>query len=155
MVSLTNSLYHAGSSSTSHAKGHTTILHVRTRDIQLDSRNMLQRIHTSSTLCIILWRGTTDIHNIIALRRQQLGINMLTEIIHALILQAYAVQHTLWRLCHSRIVIALTRFQCSTLYYDTTNTFKIYKILELQTIAKRTRGSHHRVLHFQSPNIYF
>ena len=80
---------------------------------------------------------------------------MLTEIIHALVLQTHAVQHPLRRLCHSWIVVTFTRFQGSALHDDAANLFQIYKVLKLKTIAKRTRGGHHGVLHLQRPYIYF
>ncbi len=74
---------------------------------------------------------------------------MLTEVFHTLVLQSHAVQHTTGSLCHTRIVITLTRFQRRTFHDDATQTAKVYKVLKLKAIAKCTTGRHHWVLQCQ------
>ena len=63
---------------------------------------------------------------------------MFTEIIYALVLQSYAVEHSPCCLCHTRIVVALTWFECCSLDDDTTNLTEINEVGKLQSVAKGT-----------------
>ena len=83
-----------------------------------------------------------------------LRIDMLAEIIYALILQAHTVEHSLWCLCHSGIVIALARLQRGALYNNAAYLVKRYKIGKLQSVTKSSRGCHHGILEFQMMYIY-
>ena len=80
---------------------------------------------------------------------------MFTEVVNTLVLQTHTVQHTTGDLCHTRIVVTLTRLQRRTFYDNATQTSEVYKILKLNTIAKRTTGSHYWVLQTQRAYIYF
>ena len=54
VVSLPDGTNHTLGSGTCHTEGHTAVLDVGTRDIQLDGGNMLQRINAGSTLGIVV-----------------------------------------------------------------------------------------------------
>ena len=154
MISLTHSLNHAGSTLWSYSEGHTALLYVRTGDVQLNGRNMLQLVNTGCTLGIILRTGTGHIHNHIGVDVLNLRINVLAEIIHSLVLQSNAVEHSRCGLSHTRIRISLTRVQCGSLNDDTTQVFQIDEICKLQTVAECTGSGHHRILQIQSSNLY-
>ena len=71
---------------------------------------------------------------------------MLTEVVHALVLQSDAVEHARGRLDHTRIVIALARLQGSTLNDYAANAVKRHKVGKLRPVAERSRCGHYRIL---------
>ena len=78
---------------------------------------------------------------------------MITEVVNTLVLQSHTIQHTTGRFCHSRIVVTLTWFQCRPFHDDATNTIQRHKVSKLQSVAKRARSRHHRILQRQSAYI--
>ena len=143
---LANSLHNGSSSRAGDTERHTAFFHIRTRDIHLDSWNTFQRIKLLCSLCIRLRRITTNIDYHIRVDIFYLRIDMFDKVIYSLILQTYAVKHSLRCLYHTWIVISLTWFQCRTLNDNTSNFLQWYEISKLQTIAKGTTGCHYRIL---------
>ena len=94
VVTGTHGLDHTRRPSTGYTKRHATLLDIRTGNVQLNGRNILQVIDACRTFSIIFWRRTTDIDNHIGVNVFDFRINMLTKIIHSLVLQPYAIQHT-------------------------------------------------------------
>ena len=93
VITGTHGLHHTRSPSTGHTKGHTTVFHVRTTDIQLYRGNLVQRVDAGCTFGIVLWRRTADIDDHIRIDILNLRIDMLTEVIDTLVLQSHAVEH--------------------------------------------------------------
>ena len=80
---------------------------------------------------------------------------MFAEIVHTLVLQAHTVQHTTGRLCHTGIIVTLTRFERRTLHNNASNTIERHQVGKFQPIAKGARSRHHRVLQPQFSYLYF
>jgi hypothetical protein len=116
---------------------------------------MVQSVNTGCTLGVILWRRATYVDDIITASGQQLGIDVLAEIVDTLILESHTVEHALRGLGHAWIVVALARLQRGALHNDATNLTEIYKVLKLKTIAKCSRGGHHRIFQLECAYIYF
>ena len=154
MIALTHGPHHAGSSLTTRTEGHTTLLHIRTGYVQLDGRDLLKRINASSAFCIVVRCRAAHVNDNVCIDVLHLRIDVLAEVVDTFVLQAHTVQHATGRLCHARIVIALTRMQRCSFHDDTANLIKWHKILKLQPITKRSRCCHHRILHRQLSYIY-
>ena len=54
MIALANGPYHAGCSLARHAKGHSALFHVGTRNVQLDGWYVFQFVDAGSTLGIVV-----------------------------------------------------------------------------------------------------
>ena len=154
MIALTNSPDHALGTCTGHAKGHTAVFHVRTRDIQFNRRNPFERINTCCTLSIVIRRRAADVDNHIGVNILDLRIDVFAEVINALVLKAHTVEHAHRRLSHARIVVALTWMQSGSLHDDTAQLVERHKILKLKSIAEGARGRHHGILQLQILYLY-
>ena len=78
-----------------------------------------------------------------------LGIDVIYEIIHALVLKAYGIQHSRRRLGHARIRIALTRLERGAFHDKTAQTVQVDKICELLAVAEGARCRKYRIFQFQ------
>ena len=79
---------------------------------------------------------------------------MLAEIVHPLVLQPHAVEHTAGRLRHAGVVVALTWLQRRTLHDNTANTVEWHQVGKLQAVAEGARGRHHGILQREIPYLY-
>ena len=154
MITLTHSLHHTRRPSTGHTEGHTAVLHIRTRDIQFDGGNLLQRVDTGSTLGIVLRRRPAHVDDHVRVDILDLGVDLLTEIVHTLVLQTHAVQHSTGRLRHPGVVITLAGLQRRTLHDNAANTVQRHQVGKLQTVAEGARGRHHGILQRQILDLY-
>ena len=74
---------------------------------------------------------------------------MLAEIIDALVLQTYTVEHALCGFGHTRIVVTLARNQCCAFYNNATYLVEGHEVGKLDAVAEGSRRGHHGVLHPQ------
>ena len=121
LINLSHCLHHAGCTLAGYTESHAAILHVRTGDVQLYGRNLIQLVDARSTLGITLRRMSAHVDNHIGINVLNLRINVRAEILHTLVLQTYAVEHALRRFSHTRIVVSLARLQGSALHDNTAN----------------------------------
>ncbi len=80
---------------------------------------------------------------------------MLDEIVDALVLQAYGIEHACRGLSHARSWIALTRMQGGALYDDGSQGIHIHEVGKFVAIAKCARRGHHWVLQLKAAYVYF
>ena len=154
MIALANGTNHRGSPFAGDAESHSALLHIRTRDVQFDGRNAFQLVNTGGTFGIVLGRRAADVHQHIGLDVLHFRINMLTEIIHALVLKSHTVEHALGSLGHTGVVVALARLQRGAFHDDAANLTEVYEVGKFNAVAKRARGSHHGILQFQFSYLY-
>ena len=95
---------------------HTALAHIRTRNIQLNRRNMLQLANPLGTLHIIIQRRTADIDNHVRANILYLRINLFTKVIYTLVLKSHTIEHTRSRFSHARIIVSFARMECRAFY---------------------------------------
>lgn len=106
---------------------------------------MVERVDTSGTGSIVVGRRTTDIDDEVRIDILNLWIDVLTEIVYALILQSHTIKHSLRCFDHTGIIVALSRRLCGSLYDDGAYLFQRHQVLELQAVTERSTGGHHGV----------
>ena len=136
MITLAHGSHHTGSSLACHSKRHSAVFHVRAGDIQFYRRNLVESVYPCRTFCIILWRRTAYVHYHIGVDILYLRIYVLTEIVNALVLQSHTVEHSRCRLCHSRIVVALSRMQGGALHDNAAYLTKFHEISIFRTVSE-------------------
>ena len=150
MVSLAYGTHNACCASGCNAKRHTSLLYVRARDVKLDSWYIVESVYAGGTLGIIVWRRTAYVDNHIGVDILNLRIDVLAEVVYTLVLQTYAVEHTLGCFCHTWVVVALSWIERGTLDDDAADAVEWHKVGKLQTISECSRCGHYGILQLQT-----
>ena len=153
MVTAAHGLHHRCRSGAGDAKRHAAVLHVGARDVKLYGRYAVEFIDAGGALGIVFGRRTAHVDNHVGVNVLYLRIYMLAEIVHALVLQAHAVEHSAGGFGHTRIVVALARMQRSAFHDDAADAVEGHEVGKFQSVAKRSRCGHHGI--FQAQSFYF
>ena len=154
LVCFANSLHYAGCALGCCAEGHSSVFHIGARDIEFYCWNAIEFINSPCTFGIILGAIARYIDNHIGFDVLYLRIDMLAEVINTFVLQAYTVEHTLCRLRHSGIGIALAGLQGGALDDNTSQLTQVYEVLIFYSVAKGTAGCQHGVDKVQACYVY-
>ena len=71
---------------------------------------------------------------------------MVAEVVHSLVLQSHAVEHSRRCLSHSGIVVSLTRLQSRAFYDDAAYLVEAHEVGVFQSVTECAGGCHHRIL---------
>ena len=154
MITLAHGLDHTRGAGASHAEGHSTVLDIGTRDIELDGRYLVEGIDAGGTLGIVFGRTATDVDNHPRVDILNLRIDVGAEIIDTLVLQPHTVEHTRSDFGHTGIVVALAWTQGGSFDDNAANLMQRHEVGKLQSIPESARCGHYRVGEFQVIYLY-
>ena len=111
------------------------MLHIGAGDIELDGGDGAEFVDAGGALSVVFHGGAADIDDEVGVDILDLGIDVLAEVIDALVLQSDAVEHTAGGLVHAWVVIALAVVEGGALDDDGAYLVEWYEVLKLYAVA--------------------